>query len=897
MCILVQSYNASDTISGSVTWTNVPNIQQASGGCATSGWSCIVLYGWATGTPGSSFTINTTQSSYKVVHVWALTGVPVQPNPFENVFCQFGISSTQVWSTTAVSQQSNIMGLAAGYSTFSTAGQTASGYAGTSFIEYTNPNGNTKYLAYASYLSGGIDMGFYVTATCATACLCLIVVKGYTGCGMLDDFATSGTQPVTSNSLGGVSSNTCVTQSSAMLIFLMYTSSLATDTAIWTGTNWTFKEVTGTNLTFANGSYYVHLECWIAYPSTITGVLGALSYTSSGYVYNQEYAVVALGVAGLAPAASVLEGSAVTQGSTTGTATSGALNPMSVNNAGDLMVSGICFKNSGVVPTQPSVLTYGDRSTYNAGWVGVATGGSSGGTWTWSWSAGETFVAFGITLANAFGVSNPSAAFTETLSVTDTLQFLLARVFATETGIQAVFQDFTAIKSHGHVPPALVDSGLTSSFADLGIVKGPGKLPKETIITITDTFSKAHMPGGPQTFTEALISISDTFSWHGSFHPTFSEVFALLEPAFSTVQSHFANLTDTFTLSDLFNSVHAQFMALAEAIALADVTGLTHDQQLAFAEAFALSDSISETHTQLLAAAEAFTVSDVFSAVHTDRLTLTDVIALVESFLEVYTPGGGGLVPVLATGALTGASSAAAVVAALIFATALGSGRVTGLVGVAYQVAALLRGLCILNGLAGQSIVETGAATGSSDASGIEGSQLVVVGGSTEGDSDAESAAGVWTIPTGEADGVSPEMDCDTQCIFSAEGNTMPDTPGSAVAIATYALLHMIATLRGASLAVGRVYSPVVAIGGCEGDGTAQYVSIALYDAETLGGESQAVGMADCLFHVCGECDPIMASNASGTANYGPGQNAGIVGGRGIVAGVPTVWNRERQPD
>jgi hypothetical protein len=38
-----------------------------------------------------------------------------------------------------------------------------------------------------------------------------------------------------------------------------------------------------------------------------------------------------------------------------------------------------------------------------------------------------------------------------------------------------------------------------------------------------------------------------------------------------------------------------------------------------------------------------------------------------------------------------------------------------------------------------------------------------------------------------------------------------------------------------------------------------------------------------------GECDPFMASNASGTANYGAGQIAGFLGGRGVVAGVPTV--------
>jgi hypothetical protein len=40
-------------------------------------------------------------------------------------------------------------------------------------------------------------------------------------------------------------------------------------------------------------------------------------------------------------------------------------------------------------------------------------------------------------------------------------------------------------------------------------------------------------------------------------------------------------------------------------------------------------------------------------------------------------------------------------------------------------------------------------------------------------------------------------MDCDTQCIFITEGNTMPDVPGSAVGVASYALLRLIVTLRG----------------------------------------------------------------------------------------------------
>jgi hypothetical protein len=185
--------------------------------------------------------------------------------------------------------------------------------------------------------------------------------------------------------------------------------------------------------------------------------------------------------------------------------------------------------------------------------------------------------------------------------------------------------------------------------------------------------------------------------------------------------------------------------------------------------------------------------------------------------------------------------------------------------------------------------MDTGAASGASSVTGIEGAHLVVVTGSTEGGSSSSSASQLSTAPTGEADGVSPEIDCDTQCIFCAEGNTKSDAPSSAVAIATYALLHLIATLRGASLAVAQVYSPVVVSGDCEGESTAEYANIALYDAEAVGGESEAIGTASGLFHAVGECNPLMASNARATANYGLGQIGALVRGRGVVAGAPTL--------
>jgi hypothetical protein len=550
-------------------------------------------------------------------------------------------------------------------------------------------------------------------------------------------------------------------------------------------------------------------------------------------------------------------------------------------------------------------------------------------------------------------------------------------------------------------------------MVDLGIVKDPGKVVKETAWSpFADTFSKVHAPGGPQTFSETITLADLGFSWSGNFHPTFSEVLTLVvsafsqmrnrflpstteaftlsdiglqelllhsksltdtmivvgdvsstthnqaqnfletfsvtdpvfsklhqlftaltdavaqndtiqalsghlhaftdglavsdisslthsqnptfvevftpvETSFSTLQKHFTSLSDTFTLTELFQAVQTHFQALAEVIALLDISSLTHSQAQAFADLFAMGDTLQAAHSQLLHVTDAFAISDVFAAAHINRLTLTDIISLLETFAMTYIPGsGGGLIPVFATGALAGTSAAAAVVAALIYATARGMGRATGLAGAAYRIAALLRGTSLLAGLAGQKSTDTGAASGGSAASGIEGAHLVVASGSTEGDGGTALDTSLWTAPTGEADGVSPEMDCETQCIFIAEGTTMPDVPGAAVAVATYAMLRLVAALRGSSLARAQVFSPIVATGSCEGGSAAEYVSIAIYGAEGVQGSSRALGAAGALFHACGECTPLAASSAAGTGNYHPGRLAGVGAGRSRATAV-----------
>jgi hypothetical protein len=179
-----------------------------------------------------------------------------------------------------------------------------------------------------------------------------------------------------------------------------------------------------------------------------------------------------------------------------------------------------------------------------------------------------------------------------------------------------------------------------------------------------------------------------------------------------------------------------------------------------------------------------------------------------------------------------------------------------------YLVAVLAKGTSLLAGLAGFECTQVGAATGGSTVSGIEGTGLLVATATTEGDGGAASDICLATTGSGEADGVSPEMDCDTACVFSAEGNTMPDTPGSAAAVATYEMLHLVAAARGGSIIVAQVYSPIDASGLCQGGGSAEYVSIQIYVAESVEGDSEAVGAVGGIFHALAQCSPIMASYA-----------------------------------
>jgi len=531
-------------------------------------------------------------------------------------------------------------------------------------------------------------------------------------------------------------------------------------------------------------------------------------------------------------------------------------------------------------------------------------------------------------------------ALSDQFSVSDQVAKTAARAFAAETGIYSVFGDVFA-KNHGRVPPTLSDS-FTSVFADV-FSKKPGKLPVDPF-SVVESFSPAHTHA-PGSFSDPF-TLLDTIQ-KATARGAVADQFSLLEPAFSpvhkrtlpaltdtfiladvfaTLQQHILNesdaitigdmsslthrqaqnLSDIFSLVEIFGTSHHQFFSLSDGFTLAeviltahseredfsesfasvftDVSSLTHNQMPSFSDAFTLSDILGKLHGQFASVADAITLLETISTVHAYRETFLDAITIVEAFLK--TSSGGGVLLVYATGALLGSSTASAFIAAWVYAAAIGHGYAAARVSISFLIAAMLKGASLLAGLAGQEFTYTGAASGGSTATGVEGAHLVVVTGSTEGGSTSSSASQLSTAPTGQADGVAPELDCDAECIFQAEGVTTPDVPGAAVAVATYAMLCLVAALRGSSLARAQVFSPIVATGSCEGGSTAEYVSIAIYGAEELQGSSQALGAAGALFHADGECRPLAASSAAGTGNYRPGQLAGVGAGRSRATAV-----------
>jgi hypothetical protein len=1002
-----------------VTWTFYAWYQNINSG----GKSVEVWIGVPTGTPATSATIVNNVSCQQGAVITLFSGLSNRTDIIED----FNVGSSGSNQVT--------------FPAFGTGGP--AGYIQACLI--TSPSGTaitTGTTNWVTWGSAGYGVGFYYAAFASAAGFnggavwsenssyaqlrVVLSIKGYSGIGL--KLQTSGgsvyTVAITPATTappwsGQVSQSQSWNQFTQVLILYQYGSTNPTDQGTLSMTNMTFTYLGQAPVLQPVAGYYLHLELWIGYANTgqqpsWTGGASTLSWGCSNPVAKYYEVLQFFLLSGMAPASGILENGVIGTGSATTATSPFTTSGLTANTTGDLAIMGVSQAANSQTYYNYSFTSPGEvysNGPCSMATIGLVSAGSISPYITGGVSS-SYFTALSAIL-KAPGNNQHTASFAENFTsyMSETIQKALAHTYATETGIQAVIAD--SLVSHRIKGGMHTFTETIITMVDLGIVKDPGKVVKETAWSpFADTFSKVHAPGGPQTFSETITLADLGFSWSGNFHPTFSEVLTLVvsafsqmrnrflpstteaftlsdiglqelllhsksltdtmivvgdvsstthnqaqnfletfsvtdpvfsklhqlftaltdavaqndtiqalsghlhaftdglavsdisslthsqnptfvevftpvETSFSTLQKHFTSLSDTFTLTELFQAVQTHFQALAEVIALLDISSLTHSQAQAFADLFAMGDTLQAAHSQLLHVTDAFAISDVFAAAHINRLTLTDIISLLETFAMTYIPGsGGGLIPVFATGALAGTSAAAAVVAALIYATARGMGRATGLAGAAYRIAALLRGTSLLAGLAGQKSTDTGAASGGSAASGIEGAHLVVASGSTEGDGGTALDTSLWTAPTGEADGVSPEMDCETQCIFIAEGTTMPDVPGAAVAVATYAMLRLVAALRGSSLARAQVFSPIVATGSCEGGSAAEYVSIAIYGAEGVQGSSRALGAAGALFHACGECTPLAASSAAGTGNYHPGRLAGVGAGRSRATAV-----------
>lgn len=435
---------------------------------------------------------------------------------------------------------------------------------------------------------------------------------------------------------------------------------------------------------------------------------------------------------------------------------------------------------------------------------------------------------------------------------------------------------------------------------DLGLVKLTSKKPLESY-ALAETYLRghAHSPA----FSDSFALVEAFARLHSTSLPL-ADPFALLD-VFADLHSHPAAFADLYSILEALSTSHAKLASLLDVLPQTDQTVFQLIHSPAFAELYALAEQFAASRMAAGTFAELLTFVDslvagrqtalLFSeAIGLAEAILTganrasafdDVLTLVDVYVFVYTPGRGAAL-VRVTGALVGSSNASGRVAAWMYAATTSQGSAAAQAHVSYLVAVLAKGASLLTGLAGFVLTAAGGATGASTASGIEGAGLLVAAAIAEGGSIAASDTCLATTGVGEADGLSPEMDCDTACVFRAEGNTMPDTPGSAVGTATYALLHLVAAARGASLAAARVHAPVAATWACGGGGTARYVSIVLCDAESVEGGSLAVGLAGARFYVTGACSPIMASGAVGAANYGPGRLAGSAAGRGRATAV-----------
>jgi hypothetical protein len=645
-----------------------------------------------------------------------------------------------------------------------------------------------------------------------------------------------------------------------------------------------FASISCTNVTFYAGPSYFPSGGYqvFFYAGQATGTTGtSVSFTfSSAINYLIGYFIVSGAAAGN-PFDSVsstnYNSSAVGTGFVTASAptNSNELELFCVSTASSLTTATLPFGNGGHASFNARSTESGGIFDYN---VNVGNPGVHVDTTNFSPTATYTaMVCYVMPTITPFSVP---MTLSDQFTVAEQVSKQTARVLATEAGIHSVFADvFVEHRMRG--AGTLTDS-FTSTFAEV-FFKNPGKLPKD-LFSLIESFTTSH------TYVPGIYS--DTFTLSDASQKALargavSDV-VLLAETLSTSRGHEpVALIDTLPVLDSTGTLLTHWQAVLDSLSVSDISSLSYQQQQAWTDSITLSEIFGASHEQFASLADVITLLHALSAVHTYRESFLDVITILEAFLKTST--GSGALLVYATGSLLGSSTASAFVAAWVYAAATGHGYAAARISISFLVAALLKGASLLAGLAGQEFTDTGAASGASSVTGIEGARLKVATGSTEGDGSIRSDTSLWTAPTGEADGASPEMDCDTQCIFSADGKTMPNTPGSAVAVATYALLHLIATLRGASLAAAQVYSPKVASGDCKGESTAEYLSIALYDAETVGGESEALGMAGGLFHAVGECNPTMASNARGTANYGPGQIGALVRGRGVLAGTPTL--------
>jgi hypothetical protein len=388
-----------------VTWTNYTFWESNSGE-----WE--VWIGYATGTPGTSLTINNSVSCTMDAQIMQFTGIPIQSSPVspvENFWFAYttpGTASATLQASSTAQYSTNgglgIVAYAAAIDGSSPTITFPSGYTGATFTGVSGSNGWGAGYVIKSAGGGALPTNISITSG-------VDVVYAWTVAVFISGATTPALIPT-----GGLSYlNTLIE-----VIYYSSTSSSSSGSVTQTNMTWT-KLAAATPI--QSGSNYFHLEVWYgAYSGSAPTAPGATPTLNSGAL-GKQYSMF-----GLDSLANVLENNAsYTSGATSGTGIT--VSNVVVNTVGDMVlnlaymnasISGLSFPNTanGNYTTNNEQIT----STVFAYETYIAPSSGTSNV-LWSWTTSALNVALSVVLKGP-GNYHLTQTFSETATITETFK-------------------------------------------------------------------------------------------------------------------------------------------------------------------------------------------------------------------------------------------------------------------------------------------------------------------------------------------------------------------------------------------------------------------------------------------------------------------------------------------